>query len=77
MKAIVLISSIFYILGLKISTKIDFIKKSNPVDTIISNKITPGKTGNTFYFDQQKKLDANPDSLKSEINTKETDMPAQ
>jgi hypothetical protein len=35
MKTIILISSIFYILGLKIGNKIDLIKKSNPVDKII------------------------------------------
>lgn len=34
MKAIILISSIFYILGLKIGNKIDLVKKVNPVETI-------------------------------------------
>lgn len=38
MKALILISSIFYILGLKISNKIDVVKKSNPVEKIISHK---------------------------------------
>ncbi|NQU51325.1 MAG: hypothetical protein HQ522_02185 [Bacteroidetes bacterium] len=39
MKAIILISSIFYILGLKIGNKIDLVKKSNPVDKIITHKV--------------------------------------
>lgn len=40
MKAIILISSIFYILGLKIGHKIDLVKKVNPAKTItITTKI--------------------------------------
>jgi len=39
MKAIILFSSIFYILGLKIGNKIDLVKKSNPVDKIITQKV--------------------------------------
>lgn len=40
MKAIILISSIFYILGLKIGHKIDLVKKENPVKTIsIATKV--------------------------------------
>lgn len=39
MKAIILISSIFYILGLKISNKIELVKKSNPMDTIVTKTI--------------------------------------
>lgn len=38
MKAIILISSIFFILGLKIGNKIDLVKKSHPVDKIITQK---------------------------------------
>ena len=46
MKAIILISSIFYILGLKIGNQIDLVKKSNPVEKIITNTTvkTPSKT---------------------------------
>ena len=40
MKAIILISSIFYILGLKVSHTFEFVKKSNPVDKVIS--VRPG-----------------------------------
>ena len=50
MKAIILISSIFYILGLKISNQIDLVKKCNPVDTIITNKIIATPPSKTIYF---------------------------
>lgn len=39
MKAIILVSSIFYILGLKISNKIDLVKKTSPADTTISQTV--------------------------------------
>ncbi|WP_346860206.1 hypothetical protein [uncultured Draconibacterium sp.] len=41
MKAIILISSIFYILGLKISNKIDLIKKVAPVEKVTIQKVKP------------------------------------
>lgn len=41
MKTIILISSIFYILGLKISNKFDFVKRSTPVEKIIVHKVKP------------------------------------
>lgn len=41
MKAIILISSIFYILGLKISNKIDLIKKHAPAEKTITQTIQP------------------------------------
>lgn len=41
MKTIILISSIFYILGLKISNKFDFVKRSTPVEKIIVHKAQP------------------------------------
>ena len=43
MKAIILISSIFYILGLKLGNKIDLVKKSDPVEKIITHKIKADK----------------------------------
>lgn len=42
MKIIILLSSIFYILGLKISSKIDFVIKS-PVEKIIMHSIKSEK----------------------------------
>lgn len=38
MKTIIVISSIFYILGLKIGNKIDLVKKSIPIEKIITIK---------------------------------------
>jgi hypothetical protein len=64
MKAIILISSIFYVLGLKISNKIDFVKRINPVEKIINNVIPPKKTDKVYRFhdDAEKKPEA--DTLK-------------
>ena len=39
MKAIILISSIFYILGLKIGNKIDLVKKSDPAEKVMATKV--------------------------------------
>lgn len=43
MKAIIIISSIFYILGLKISNKIDLIKSSSKIEKVNIQKIAPSK----------------------------------
>lgn len=64
MKAIILISSIFYILGLKISSNIDLVKKSIPVNKISTNKITTKKPVQTTYFKDEVGLKTNSDSLK-------------
>lgn len=46
MKSIILISSLFYLLGLKIGHKIDLVKKVNPIKSIsvTSTVKTPQKT---------------------------------
>ena len=64
MKAIILISSIFYILGLKISNKIDLVKRNNPVDKIITNKITGEKQHDAYCFKDEIGLKTDRDSLK-------------
>jgi hypothetical protein len=65
MKAIILISSIFYILGLKIGNKIDIVKKTNPVEKIITRCITaPPKPPNSIDFEQGKIEQAPSDSIK-------------
>lgn len=63
MKAIILISSIFYILGLKISNKIDLVKKSNPVDKIITNRITTTKPAKAIHFNDATGVKAESDSI--------------
>ncbi len=57
MKAIILISSIFYLLGLFIGNKIDLVKKSIPsVEKIIIHKIQELKPAKTVKFvDEEKK----------------------
>jgi len=70
MKAIILISSIFYILGLKISNHIDLVKKSNPVDTLITNKITSIPPSKTVYFKDEAGLKILADTIKE---TKKSD----
>lgn len=68
MKAIILISSIFYILGLKISNQIELVKKCNPVDTIITNKITPALPTKTIHFKDESGFKMLTDTLK-EVKT--------
>ena len=68
MKAIILISSIFYILGLKIGNKIDLVKKSNPVDKIITNSITTVKPSKSISFKDASGIKAESDSLKGDRN---------
>jgi hypothetical protein len=48
MKAIILISSIFYILGLKIGNKIDLVKKSNPAEKVITEKAKVEKPSDSY-----------------------------
>lgn len=64
MKAIILISSIFYILGLKISNHIDLVKKSNPVDTLITNKIIVTPPSKVVYLKNETGFKAFADTVK-------------
>lgn len=76
MKAIILISSIFYILGLKIGHKIDFFKIYNPVEKISNTTNAVKKAAKSVYFSDEVKQKSSPDSLKnvgaSENKTVET-----
>ncbi|MCD6355549.1 MAG: hypothetical protein J7L95_08365 [Prolixibacteraceae bacterium] len=73
MKIIILISSIFYILGLKISNRIDFLKKSNPVEKIITNTIRVEDHVKLFHFNQSTEK-ADPDSIKNGTTNEELKM---
>ncbi len=66
MKTIILISSIFYILGLKISNKIDLIKKSNPVEKIIThtNTTKPETEEKQADFTEEEALTLKKDSVQ-------------
>lgn len=68
MKAIILISSIFYILGLKISNQIDLIKKNNPVEKIIIQNTKPETQPKTVDFNT-----VQPEKTKKTEAVKETD----
>jgi hypothetical protein len=73
MKAIILISSIFYIIGLKVSNQIDLVGKSNPVDTLISNKIIPQQPAEAVQVFPSEENNAGVDSMKNEETLKEED----
>ena len=64
MKAIILISSIFYILGLKISNKIDLVKKNTQVDKVITNKVTTAPASNNIEYNKAKQIATQQDSIK-------------
>lgn len=53
MKVIILASSIFYILGLKISNKIDLVKRSHPVQKVIMHTAKPESNNETADFKQE------------------------
>lgn len=61
MKAIILISSIFYILGLKLSHKFDLVKKCDYTEKIITHTIPSAKQDKTV--DLSNELKVVPDSL--------------
>lgn len=64
MKTIILVSSIFYILGLKISNKIDIIKHPHTaVEKVIVNKTTPMKTEKSIDLKEAAKLETEQDSV--------------
>lgn len=72
MKTIFLFSSIFYLLGLKIGHKIDIVKNSNPVVKITTKTNVAKEAVKAVYFNDELKLKANPDSLKSSRTTDKT-----
>ena len=64
MKAIILVSSIFYILGLKISNKIDLIKHHNSgVEKVIIHNATPAQTDKSIELKEAAKLKSEQDSV--------------
>ncbi len=64
MKAIILISSIFYILGLKISNKFELIKKASPVEKIITVDTPDKKSVNAIKLNEEIQPVLSTDSLK-------------
>lgn len=70
MKIIILVSSIFYILGLKISHKIDLLKRSHPVEKITIHQEKQIKPAKAIHFDEvqteTKSVEKNIDSTSME-----------
>jgi len=75
MKSILLFSSIFYLLGLKIGHKIDLFKNNNPVEKISTTTKAVKQETKTIYFKDETALKCETDSLKSvevpELNKKQ------
>lgn len=65
MKSILLFSSIFYILGLKIGHKIDLFKNHNPVEKISTTTNAVKQTTKAVYFNDEVKLKSDTDSVKN------------
>jgi hypothetical protein len=63
MKSIFLISSIFYILGLKIGYKIDLFKNINPVQKINTTTDAVKKATKVFHFNNEEAPKTNSDSI--------------
>jgi len=66
MKAIILISSIFYILGLKIGHKIDLFKNYNPIQKISTTTEAVKKATKAVYFSDEVQPKTSADTIKSE-----------
>lgn len=71
MKAIILISSIFYFIGLKIAEKVNLIQVKNPVEKIITKTITPVTSGKSYFFNGEKEKENTTDSLKENSISKD------
>ena len=65
MKTTILISSIFYLLGLFIGNKIDLVKKSIPVEKIIIHKIKEYTPSKCFCFNEKTTAKTETDTIKS------------
>jgi len=72
MKTIILFSSIFYLLGLKIGHKIDLFKNYNAVEKITTTTNAVKQTTKTVYFNDEVKLKCAKDSLKYEYPDNKT-----
>jgi len=64
MKAIILLSSIFYILGLKIGHKIDVFRTANPIHKITTTTNAVKSAAKSVYFSEEIKKTPTVDSLK-------------
>jgi len=70
MKAIILISSIFYFLGLLIGNMFHIAKESAPIETIIVNKIKTIQPAKVFHFGEENSDKATPATESKATETK-------
>ncbi len=77
MKTTLFLSSIFFLLGLKISNMIDLRGKANAVDKIIVNKIMNSKPVKALplFNDTEQKTNSKEDQTQAEPIQKETNTP--
>ena len=75
MKATLFLSSIFFILGLKISSLIDLRGKANAVDQIITNKIINSKPVKALplFKDSEEEKDVQENNTQEELPNKENE----
>lgn len=74
MKTIFLISSIFYILGLKIGHKIDVFRNYNPIEKISTTKQVIKEAVKPVYFQDEVKQKSTADSTMSGQITKKKEV---
>ena len=65
MKAVILISSIFYLLGFKISNQIELFKKSSPAEKVITNPVTSVQKESSTHFKDEFQTKTESDSTKT------------
>ncbi|KAF0237153.1 MAG: hypothetical protein FD181_2193 [Prolixibacteraceae bacterium] len=65
MKTIFLITSIFYVLGLKIGHKIDIFRNYNPIEKITTTKKVIRKAVKPVYFQDEVQKKSKADSTRS------------
>ncbi len=61
MKALILISSIFYLLGVKISHNIDLFKRTTKPEKIHTQEATPAKDEKNINFKEVQSISASPE----------------
>ncbi len=79
MKTVILFSSIFYLLGLKLGTTIDILKRiATPVRSLISAPVPePEKPGKTYYFLSGEKESRDDTKTTAEKSEKKENPPSK
>lgn len=68
MKAIILISSIFYILGLKIGNKIELVKQNKATEKVIIQKAETTKPADCCKYTDELAIKSNNDTIQGGIS---------